>query len=49
MLVLQSCSDSLHILPGASREANSTSGVVGNFSNIEFGEDVQVIEEISYL
>ena len=45
VLVLQNCSDSLHILPGSSSDANSTSGVVGNFSNIEFDEDVEVIEE----
>jgi hypothetical protein len=42
MLVLQSCSDSLHILPGSSTE---TDGVC-NFSNIEVEDnDVDVIEE----
>jgi hypothetical protein len=46
MFFLQSCSDSLHILPGASSEPNATSGVVYNFSNIEDEEDVDVIEEI---
>jgi len=35
VLVLQSCSDSLHILPGSSSETNATSDVVCNFSNIE--------------
>ena len=46
MLVLQSSSDSLHILPGSSSETNATSGGVCNFSNIEVEEDVDVIEEI---
>ena len=46
VLVLQSCSDSLHILPGASSEPNATSGVVCNFSNIEVEQDVDVIEEL---
>jgi hypothetical protein len=41
MLVLQSCSDSLHILPSSSTE---TDGVC-NFSNIEVEEDIDVIEE----
>ena len=41
MLVLQSCSNSLHILPGSSTE---TDGVC-NFSNIEVEEDIDVIEE----
>ena len=45
MLVLQNCSDYLHILPGSSSDANATSGVVGNFNNIEVDEDVEVIEE----
>ena len=45
MLVLQSCSDSLHILPGSSSGTNATSDVC-NFSNIEDEEDVDVIEEI---
>jgi hypothetical protein len=46
MLVLQSCSDSLHILPGWSSETNATSDGVCNFSNIEVEEDdVDVLEE----
>ena len=45
VLVLQSCSDSVHILPGSSSETNATSGGVFNFSNIEDEEDVDVIEE----
>ena len=46
VLVLQSCSDSLHILPGSSSGTNATSDVVYNFGNIEVEEDVGVIEEI---
>ena len=46
VLVLQSCSDSLHILPGASSKTNAASDGVCNFSNIENEEDVDVIEEI---
>ena len=46
VLVLQSCSDPLHILPGASSETNATSGGVCNFSNTEDEEDIDVIEEI---
>ena len=46
MLVLQSCSDPLHILPWSSSETNATSGGVCNFSNIEVEEDIDVIEEI---
>ena len=45
-LVLQSCSDSLHILPGSSSETNATSGGVCNFSSVEVEDDVDVIEEI---
>jgi hypothetical protein len=45
MLVLQSCSDSLHILPGSSGDTNATSDVC-NFSNIEVEEDIDVIEEV---
>ena len=45
VLVLQSCSDSLHILPCSSSGTNATSDVVHNFSNIEV-EDVDVIEEL---
>ena len=46
MLVLQSCSDSLHILPGSFSETNATSDGVCNFNNIEVKEDdVVVIED----
>ena len=46
VLVLQSCSDSLHIVPGVSSETNAASDGVCNFGNIEVEEDVDVIEEI---
>ena len=46
MLILQSCSDSLHILPSSSSDTNAASGGVCNFSNVEFEKDVDVIEEI---
>ena len=46
MLVLQSCSDSLHILPSSSSETNATFGGVCIFTNVEVEEDVAVIEEI---
>jgi len=46
MLVLQSCSDSLHILPSLFSETNATSDGACNFSNIEVEEDdVDVKEE----
>jgi len=46
MLVLQSCTDSLHILPGSSVESHVTSSDGAcNFSSIEVEEDVDVIEE----
>jgi hypothetical protein len=46
MLVLQSCTDPLHILPGSSSETNATSDDVCSFSKIEVEEDdVGVIEE----
>jgi hypothetical protein len=45
MLVLQNCSDSLHILPGSSSVTNATSDVC-NFSNTEVKEDVDVTEEV---
>jgi len=46
MLVLQSCTDSLHILPGSSGESHATSSDGAcNCSNIEVEEDVSVIEE----
>jgi uncharacterized protein YrzB (UPF0473 family) len=46
MSVLQSCSNSLHTLPGLSSETNATSGGVCNSSNVEVHDDVDVIEEI---
>ena len=46
VLVLQSCSDSLHILPSTSSQTNAPSGGVCNFSNTDVEEDVDVIEEI---
>ena len=46
VLVLQSCSDSLHILPSSSSQTNATYVGVCNFSNVEVEEDVVVIEEI---
>ena len=46
MLVLQSCTDSLQVLPGSSSETLPTSSDgTCNFSNIEVEEDVVVIEE----
>jgi len=46
MLVLQSCTDSPHILAGSSIETFPTSPDGGcNYSNTEFEEDVVVIEE----
>jgi hypothetical protein len=45
MLVLQSCTDSLHILPGSSSEIFPTSSDGAcNFSNMEVEEDVDVKE-----
>jgi len=45
MLVLQSCTDPLHILPGSSSEKYATpSDVACNCSNIEV-ENVDIIEE----
>ena len=46
MLVLQSSSDPLHIIPGASSETNATSGSVCNFSNLEVEDDIGVIEGV---
>jgi len=46
MLVLQSCSDSLHFVPGSSSETNATSGGVCNVNSVELEDDVDVIEEI---
>jgi hypothetical protein len=46
VLVLQSCTDSLHVLPGSSGQSHATSSDGAcNFSNIEIEEDVDVIEE----
>ena len=46
MLVLQSSTDCLHILPGSSGESHGTSSDGAcNFSNIEFEKDVEVIED----
>jgi len=46
MLVLQSCTDPLHILPSMSSQTNAPSDGVCNFSNIEFEEDGDEIEEV---
>ena len=51
VLVLQSCSDSLHILPGSSSDANATSDCayhVGNMK-VERDLDMQVEEEGLYV
>jgi len=46
MLVLQSCTDSLHILPGSSSETiPASSDGTNDGSNVEVEEDVVVIEE----
>jgi hypothetical protein len=46
MLVLQSGTDPLHILPGSSNESHATSSDgVCNSSNIELEEKVDIIEE----
>jgi hypothetical protein len=46
MLVLQSCSDSPHILPHSSSESQATSsGGASNFGNIAVENDMVVIEE----
>jgi hypothetical protein len=46
MLVLQSCTDSLHIQPGLSRESQATSfDGASKFTNLHGDEDVVVIEE----
>jgi hypothetical protein len=46
MLVLQSCRDSLHILPGLSGESHAASSAgARNFSNMEVEEDVDIIDE----
>jgi len=46
MLVVQSCTDPLHILPGSSSDTYATSEGVCNFRNTEVEEDVVVMEEI---
>jgi len=46
MLVLQSSSDPLHILPSSSTETNTTPDGLCNFSSTEVEEDVDVVEEI---
>ena len=46
MLVLQNCSDPMHILPGSSIETNATSDGVCTMSNTEVEEDVDLIEEV---
>ena len=46
MLVLQSCTDPLHIPPSSSSETNTTPDGVCNFSNTEVEEDVDVIEVV---
>ena len=46
ILVLQTCTDSLHILPGSSGESHATSSDGAcNSSNIEVEEDADIIEE----
>jgi len=46
ILVLQSCTDPLHIPPSVSSQTNAPSDGVCNFSNIVFEEDVDGIEEV---
>jgi hypothetical protein len=46
MLVLQSCTDSVHILPSSSTETHAASSDgASNVSSIEVEEDIVVIEE----
>jgi len=46
IMVLQGCTDSLHILPGSPGESHATSSdVVCNFSNVEVEGNVDVKEE----
>jgi len=47
MLVLQSCTDSLHILPGSSIETFSSSVGTCDVSNIAVQQDIVVVEERS--
>jgi len=47
MLVLQSCTDSLHILPSSSSETFPTScDGTYDFGNVKVEEDVEVIQDI---
>jgi hypothetical protein len=46
MLVLQRCTDPVHIVPGSSSDTNATSDGVCNISSTEVEEDVDVIEEL---
>ena len=50
VLVLQSCSDSLHILPGSSSDRNATSACAYHVSNMkvegDFDMQVEVEEEV---
>jgi hypothetical protein len=47
MLVLQSCTDSVHILPGSSSETFPTpSDVTCDVSNTAVGEDIVAVEEL---
>jgi hypothetical protein len=45
MLVLQSCTNSLSVLPSSSRETFPTSAGTRDVGNITLEEDVDVIEE----
>jgi len=45
MLVLQSCTDPLHILPSSNGEKSSSDGAC-NLNNMEVEEDGDVIEEV---
>jgi len=46
VLVFQSCTDFLHILPSLSSQTNATSHGVCNFSNIDVEQDVDEVEEV---
>jgi hypothetical protein len=46
MLVLQLCSDPLHLLPSSSSETYATADAVCNVSNVKVEEDEDVIEEV---
>ena len=45
MLVLQSCTDSLQVLPGSSCEFPSSSDGTYGIGNIKFEEDIDIKEE----